>query len=219
MHRTILAVPMLREKAIVGVIVIRRIRVEPFTARQIELVNTFADQAVIAIENVRLFNELRQRTDDLSEALEQQTAASEVLQVISSSPGDPLPVFATMLENAVRICDATFGNIYRWDGESLLLVATQNTPAAFAEERNRAPFQLNPENPIGRMVVGKSLIHIHDLAAEDAYTQQRDRRVVTAVELGGVRTFLAVPMLKEGNLIGAFALYRQEIRPFTDKQI
>ena len=117
-----------------------RTSVKPFAEKQIELVTTFADQAVIAIENTRLLNELRQRTTDLTErttdlteALEQQTATSEVLQVISSSPGDLEPVFAAMLENAVRICDATFGNIYRWDGDALHLVATHNTPPAFAE--------------------------------------------------------------------------------------
>ena len=110
-----------------------REQVEPFNEKQIALVTSFADQAVIAIENARLLNELRQRTTDLTESLEQQTATSEVLQVISSSPGDLEPVFAAMLENAVRICDATFGNIYRWDGDTLHLVATHNMPPAFAE--------------------------------------------------------------------------------------
>ena len=146
-YRTALAVPLLREEATIGVFFLSRDEVNPFNEKQIELVTTFADQAVIAIENARLLNELRQRTDDLTErtadlteALEQQTATSEVLQVISSSPGDLEPVFATMLENAVRICDATFGNIYRWDGDALHLVATHNTPPAFAEARRSSPF-------------------------------------------------------------------------------
>jgi signal transduction histidine kinase len=217
--RATLAVPLLREGTAIGAILLRRREPRPFNDKQIELVSNFAKQVVIAIENARLLNELRQRTAELAESLEQQTATSQVLQIISSSLGDTLPVFASMLENAARICDATFGNIYRWDGEALLLVATHDTPAAFAEARRRAPFQLNPENPIGRMVVTKSLIHIHDLAAEQGYAEQRDPRLVTAVELGGVRTFLAVPMLKEGDLIGAFTLYRQEVRPFSDKQI
>ena len=118
-HRTILAVPMLKGDVIIGVIVIRRTQVQPFTDRQIAILSNFADQAVVAIENARLINELRERTSDLTESLEQQTATSEVLRVISSSPGDLQPVFASMLENAVRICDAKFGNIYRWDGEAL----------------------------------------------------------------------------------------------------
>ena len=129
--RTLLVVPMLKENKLVGAIAIYRQEVRPFTDKQIELVQNFAAQAVIAIENARLLNELRQRTRDLTESLEQQTATSEVLQVISSSPGDLEPVFATMLENAVRICDAKFGNIYRWDGDALHLVATHNTPPAF----------------------------------------------------------------------------------------
>jgi adenylate cyclase len=154
----------------------------------------------------------------LGDASERQAAASEVLRVISASPGDLPPVFASMLQNAVRICDAMFGNIYRWDGEALLLVATHKTPAAFAEARSRAGFEFNPKNPIGRMVVARSVVHIHDLTAEQGYAR-RDPRIVTAVELGGVRTFLAVPMLKDGELIGALTLYRQEVQPFTDKQI
>ena len=126
---------MLKNNELVGVLTVYRQEVCPFTNKQIELVKNFAAQAVVAIENTRLLNELRQRTTDLSELLEQQTATSEVLQIISSSPGDLEPVFATMLENAVRICDANFGNIYRWDGDALHLVATRNTPPAFAEAR------------------------------------------------------------------------------------
>ena len=146
--RTGLAVPMLKDDELIGILAIDRREVLPFTDKQIELVKNFAAQAVIAIENARLLNELRQRTTDLTErtadlteALEQQTATSEVLQVISSSPGDLEPVFATMLENAVRICDAKFGNIFRWDGEALHIVATHNTPPAFAEDRRRSPFR------------------------------------------------------------------------------
>jgi two-component system, NtrC family, sensor kinase len=183
-------------------------------------------QTAIANENTRLLNELRQRTTDLTErtadlaeALKQQTATSEVLQVISSSPGDLEPVFASMLENAVRICGATFGNIYRWDGEALHLLATHNTPPAFAEARKRSPRHPGPNTPAGRMVATKTLVHVADYAAEQAYIEQRDPATVAAVELGGVRTYLAVPMLKENKLIGTFALARQEVRPFTDKQI
>jgi transcriptional regulator with GAF, ATPase, and Fis domain len=122
----------MREGTTIGVFSLTRDEVNPFSEKQIELATTFADQAVIAIENVRLFEAEQQRTRELTESLEQQTATSEVLQVISSSPGDLQPVFATMLENAVRMCDAKFGNIYRWDGDAFNLVATHNTPPAFA---------------------------------------------------------------------------------------
>ena len=178
----------------------------------------FASQVVIAIENARLLNELRQRTTDLTEALEQQTATSNVLQVISSSPGNLEPVFATMLENAVRLCDAKFGSINRWDGEALHLVATYNVPPDFAEFRKRTPFRPGPENPISRMLMTKTVIHFHDLASEQGYIE-RNPTFVAAVELGGVRTFLAVPILKENDLIGVVIVYRQEVRPFGDKQI
>src|SRR5580693_7035336 len=216
--RTLLAVPMLKEGRLVGAIVIYRQEVRPFGEKQIELVKNFASQVVIAIENARLLNELRQRTTDLTEALEQQTPTSNVLQVISSSPGNLEPVFATMLENAVRLCDAKFGSINRWDGEALHLVATYNVPPDFAEFRKRTPFRPGPENPISRMLMTKTVIHFHDLATEQGYIE-RNPTFVAAVELGGVRTFLAVPMLKENDLIGVVIVYRQEVRPFGDKQI
>ena len=142
-----------------------------------------------------------------------------MLQVISSSPGDLQPVFETMLHNAVRICDAKFGNIFRWEGDALHLVATHNIPPAFAELRRRSPFSPGPENPIGRMVATKAVVQVADLAAEQRYIDRRDPAIVAAVELGGIRTFVAVPMLKENELIGALIVYRQEVRPFTDKQI
>jgi two-component system, NtrC family, sensor kinase len=225
-HRTTLATPLLREGNPIGAFLIRRNHVKPFTNRQIELMQNFAAQAVIAIENTRLLNELRQRTGDLTrrtadltEALEQQTATSEVLQTISSSPGDLEPVFASMLRSAARICDANFGNIFRWDGEVLHLAATYNTPPAFFQLRSRSPLHPNPDNPLGRLVATKAVVHIANLAAESLYTEKLDPNVVAAVELGGIRTFVAVPMLKENELIGAIIVYRQEVRPFTDKQI
>jgi GAF domain-containing protein len=223
--RTILGVPLVREGVPTGLFVLHRAPVRPFSEKQIKLVETFADQAVIAIENNRLLDELRQRTADLTdrtadltEALEQQTATSDVLQIISSSPGNLEPVFATMLENAARICDATFGNIYRWDGEALHLVATHNTPPAFAEARSRLTLRPGSTSLIGRMLATKAVVHIADVAATQAY-EQRVLETVAAVEIGGVRTILGVPMLSEGQLIGSFTLYRQEVRPFTDKQI
>ena len=160
--RTTLAVPMLKNDALVGVIAIYRLEVRLFTDKQIALVETFADQAVIAIENVRLFNETK-------EALEQQMATSEVLQVISSSPGDLQPVFATMLENAVRICDAKFGNIYRAEGDGLRIVATHNTPSVFAEaRRSSAYFSPGPKNPVRRMMTTKAVVHVTDVAATNS---------------------------------------------------
>ena len=137
-YRSVLSVPLVRDGTTIGLFGLGRAEVRPFTDKQIELVTTFADQAVIAIENVRLFEAEQQRTRELTESLEQQTATSEVLQVISSSPGDLQPVFETMLEKAVRICDAKFGNIYRWDGSAMHLVAAHNTPPAFAEARRRS---------------------------------------------------------------------------------
>jgi GAF domain-containing protein len=225
--RTLLGAPLRKDEELIGVIAIYRKEVRPFSEKQIALLRGFAAQAVIAIENARLLNELRQRTTDLTErtadlteALEQQTATSEVLQVISSSPGDLEPVFATMLEKAVRICDATFGNIYRWDGEALHLVATHKTPPAFAEARRRSPHRRDGSNQIVTSILAtKTPVHVVDAAAQPGYIDRSDLAAVQSVELGGVRTLLAVPMLKEGELIGGFTVYRQEVRPFTDKQI
>jgi transcriptional regulator with GAF, ATPase, and Fis domain len=155
---------------------------------------------------------------ELREALEQQTATSEVLRVISSSPGDLQPVFATMLENATRICDAKFGNIYHWNGDALQLMASYNAPAAFAELRGRLPILPGPQTPAGRMIATKRFVHVPDLSAYPAYAE-RDPWTVSGVELGGVRTLLVVPMLKEEELVGGFTIYRQEVHPFTDKQI
>ena len=217
--RSILVVPMLKEDELIGALSIYRQEVRPFTDKHIELVKNFAAQAVIAIENTRLLNELRQRTDDLSESLEQQTATSEVLSVISSSPGELEPVFAAMLANAVRICDANFGNIYRWSGDALHLLATHNTPPAFAEVRRNSPFRPGLDTPTGRMLATKAVTHVADLAAESGSTEQDDRELRFGVEVGGIRTLLSVPMLRENELVGAFTIYRQEVRPFTDKQV
>jgi GAF domain-containing protein len=216
--RTFLAVPMLKEGELVGAFIVSRQEVRPFTDKQIKVIENFASQAVIAIENARLLTELRQRTADLTESLEQQTAASEVLQVISSSPGDLEPVFATMLDNAVRICHAKFGNIYRWDGDALHIIASHDTPAAFAEQRRREPFRPGPKNPVRQMIATKAAVHLIDVVASEAYAE-RDPVTVAGVEVAGIRTFLAVPMLKENELVGTFALARDEVLPFSDKQI
>ena len=165
--RTSLLVPMLKEDELIGSFTVYRQEVRPFTDKQIALVTSLASQAVIAIENTRLLNELRQRTTDLTkrtadltEALEQQTATSEVLQVISISPGDLQPVFEAMLEKAVRICDAKFGNIYRRDGGVFRLIATHNTPRALAEHRKRSPIGSDPKTLFGRMTATKAVVHI-----------------------------------------------------------
>ena len=167
-----------------------------------------------------MFEAEQQRTRELSELLEQQTATSEVLQVISSSPGDLQPVFGAILENAVRICDAKFGNIYRWDGDALHLVASHNTPTAYAEHRRRFPLHFNelPETA-RRMITTMEPIQVDDVSAMPEYVEQRKPVAVAGVELGGIRTFLNVPMVKENKLVGAFIVSRREVRPFTDKQI
>ncbi len=210
--RTLLIVPLLKEDELLGVLGIYRQEVCPFTDKQIALVENFAAQAVIAIENTRLLNELRQ-------SLEQQTATADVLRVISSSPGDLEPVFQSMLANAVRICEATAGNIYRWDGQELRLMTAHNTPAAFVELLKRTPQRATTDNVVGRMLATKSLIHTADASALPVYLQRSEPLTVAAVELGGVRTLLVVPMFRDDELVGAFTLYRSEVRPFTDKQI
>jgi GAF domain-containing protein len=216
--RTLLTVPMLKENELVGAIAIYRTEVQPFTDKQIALVQNFAAQAVIAIENTRLLNELRQRTDDLSEALDQQTATSEVLRVISSSPGALEPVFDAMLENATRICEAKFGSLYLYDKNGLTLAAAHNAPPAFAEARRRGPIQPAPDMALGRVIRTMQIAQVADVAATRAYAEG-NQAAVDAVKLAGMRTVVAVPMLKDNRLIGAIASYRQEVRPFTDKQI
>ena len=158
-------------------------------------------------------------TRELKEALQQQTATSQILQVISSSAGDLQPVFETMLEKAVRICDAKFGNIYRRNGSTFDLVATVNTPAALAASRKRSPIRLGGRNLFDRMLATKAAVHVADLAAHELYIEKRDPVTVAAVELGRIRTLVAVPMLKDNELIGGITVYRQEVRPFSDKQI
>jgi two-component system, NtrC family, sensor kinase len=218
-HRTILAVPLLREDEAIGALTIRRTEVKPFTDKQIELVRTFADQAVIAIENVRLFDEVQARTRELSESLEQQTATSEVLKVISSFPGELQPVFETMLENAVRICDAKFGNLWTLEGRDFRIWAMHGAPPAYAEARRREPvIHFSPGDPLGRIFATKQVQHITDLRMEQAYIEREAGPVILA-EKAGARTVLLVPMLKEDELIGVIAIYRQEVRPFTEKQI
>ena len=203
--RTLLIVPMLKEKDLIGALTIYRQEVRPFNDKQIDLVKNFANQAVIAIENTRLLNELR-------ESLQQQTATAEVLGVISSSPGELEPVFRTMLQNAIRVCDAKFGILFRYDGELSYPVAWVDTPPALAEfQRRRGPFRPEPGTLLARVLQTRQLAHTADYAAEP--------NPGNAAKLGGARSTLVVPMLKDEELVGAIIIYRQEVRPFTDSQI
>jgi GAF domain-containing protein len=216
--RTMLGVPLLRDGMPIGVMTLLRNTVQPFSDKEIDLATTFADQAVIAIENVRLFEAEQQRTRELSESLEQQTATSEVLGVISSSPGELEPVFQAMLENAVRICGAKFGILWLSEGDGCRAVALHGAPPPFAEARRREPWvKANPGTAMGRVAATKQVIQIADIRAEPAYSADPQRFAV--LELAGARTMLNVPMLKENALIGQIGIYRQEVRPFTDKQI
>ena len=217
--RTLVVVPMLKDNEPIGAIAIYRTEVRPFTDKQVELVTNFAAQAVIAIENARLLNELRQRTSDLTESLEQQTATSEVLKVISISPGELEPVFNAMLANATRICDAKFGDLWLYDGETFRIAALHGAPSAYAEERRRVPvMRAGSGTGLARVAKLKQTVHIADITTERAYVERDPMRVATA-ELAGAKTLVCVPMLKNDELIGVIGIYRQEVRPFTDKQI
>src|SRR6266446_8035192 len=208
--RTMLGVPLLREGSPIGVLALTRSQVEPFSDREIELVTTFADQAVIAIENVRLFDEVQARTRELSEALEQQTATSEVLRVISSSPGELKSVFESMLANAVRICEAKFGVLYRYDGKLFHPEALVGAPQALVEfHQKRGAFLAVPGTPLHQLWQTRNVVHTADDAGGPS----------SSARLGGARSHLAVPMLKDDALVGSIIIYRQEVRPFTDKQV
>jgi GAF domain-containing protein len=211
-YRSMLGVPLLREGTPIGVIGLLRTVVMPFTERQIDLVKTFADQAVIAIENVRLFDEVQARTDELSEALRQQTATAEVLQVISRSAFDLQPVFDTVAESSVRLCDAERSTIFRFDGELLRIVAAFNSPPDLEEWIARHPIRPGRTSGAARAALERRTIHIPDVLADPEYT-------FGAKDIEPVRTVLAVPILKGDDLLGVIIIYRFEVRPFTDKQI
>jgi GAF domain-containing protein len=218
-YRTVLGVPLLRRGIPIGAIALTRSALRPFTDKQIQLVETFADQAVIAIENVRLFEAEQQRARELSESLEQQTATSEVLGIISSSPGKLEPVFKAMLENATRICEAKFGVFWRAEGQGYRYIATHGVPTAYASAREREPvIYPEPELPLARIALTKQVLQVSDLRNDESYIKGI-RPVVNLVDNGGARTLLMVPMLKENELIGAFAIFRQEVKLFTEKQI
>ncbi|MGC2714432.1 MAG: GAF domain-containing protein, partial [Pseudolabrys sp.] len=209
--RSLLSVPMRKEGDVIGAIVIYRQEVRPFSDRQIELMENFAAQAVIAIENTRLLNELR-------ESLQQQTATAEVLGVISSSPGQLEPVFEALLANATRLCDAKFGTLSLYDGDAFRDVALHNVPPAYTDIRLREPFRPHPKAGLAHVARTKQISHTDDLRTQPPYLE-RDPAVVAIADLAGARTIINVPMLKAGGLIGTISIFRQEVRPFTDKQI
>jgi signal transduction histidine kinase len=219
-YRTFLGVPLMRQGHPIGVLSLCRRTVQPFADKQIELVSTFADQAVIAIENVRLFNEVQARTRDLTESLEQQTATSEVLQVISSSPGELEPVFQTLLANAMRLCEASHGVVWLREGDGFRSAAFRGTlPKAFVDLWQPGTFvRTGSDAPIALAAQSGKAVQVEDLKESHAY-RNRDSLPVAAVEIAGIRTILSVPMFKDNECVGAIALSRKEVRVFSDKQI
>jgi GAF domain-containing protein len=217
-YRTVLAVPMLKDSEVIGALVFFRQEVCPFNDKQIALVQNFASQAVIAIENARLLNELRQRSADLAESLEQQTATAEVLGVISSSPGELEPIFQAILDNAMRICEAKFAHLSLYEGKEFRPVSSRNVPQAWADYLEHNTIVVDPRIPLGRVVAKRQVVHVADARIDQGYIE-RCPGMVGLVELGGARTLLVVPMLREDALVGAIGVYRQEVRPFSDKQI
>ncbi len=212
--RTILATPLNREGVSIGSIMIRRTEVRPFSENQIKLLETFADQAVIAIENVRLFQELQDLNRDLTEALEQKTATSEVLKVISSSPTDVQPVFDAIVQSATRLCEASFGSAHRFDGQIITIEARQNfTPEQLEVSKERFPTPASRGTAVGRAVLDSRLVHIEDIRTDPEYAFLGDQ------ETFNYRTVMAVPLMKDGIPIGALGMWRREVKPFTDSQI
>jgi GAF domain-containing protein/anti-sigma regulatory factor (Ser/Thr protein kinase) len=218
--RAALGVPLLREGKVVGVIFLSRSKPEPFTNKQIELVQTFSDQAVIAIENVRLFEAEQERTRELTESLEQQTATAKVLQVISSSPGELEPVFAAMLANAARLCTASYGVMWLREGDGFRSAALHGPlPAAYLERwRSGTLVHPGPDNPLMHVVRTRQPVQVPDMRESRAYLDG-EPLPVAAVEVAGIRTLLSVPMFKDEGVVGSITIYRKEVHPFSDKQI
>jgi len=208
--RSLIAVPMLRDDVLIGDIVIYRQEVRPFNDKQIELLTNFAAQAVIAIENTRLLSELKQ-------SLEQQTATAEVLRVISSSPGELVPVFNSMLENAMRICAAGLGALYRYDGNAFSIAAYVGV-STVVELMSGGPFHPHPDSVLGRIFATRDIVDVPDATQDPGYLK-RIPVWVASVDGDGTRSMLGVPMMKENTLIGALVILRREARPFTDKEV
>jgi GAF domain-containing protein len=210
---TLLAVPMLREGDAIGVVAIRRREVRPFTQKQIDLLALFADQAAIAIENVRLFEELQSRNRELTEALEQQTATSTILRAIAASPTDVEPVLNTVVESATRLCGATFGQIFKWDGSHLRWAAGYGLSPEFLESQRDRVYQPGHQSLVARTALNMRVTVIDDALQDPDYAYKEHARI------GNFRTMLGVPLLRAGELIGVLALVHQRVEPFTDKQI
>ena len=213
--RSVLGVPLLREGVPIGVIIIFRTEVDPFTEKQIELVTTFADQAVIAIENTRLLQELQTRNRDLSEALEQQTATSEVLNVIAHSPVELQPVYLAILGNTTRLCEANIAALFLYDGEVLSAAASSGTTQEFAEHLKQNMPRPSRETTTRLAALERRTVHVSDLLSDPAFSPQPRE----LYEKENVRTVLSVPMLREDKLIGVITTWRREVRPFSDKQV
>ncbi len=211
--RTFLATPLIREGTPIGVINIRRTVVRPFNDKQIALLKTFADQAVIAIENVRLFQELQAKNREITESLEQQTATGEVLRVISSSPTDVQPVFDTILVDSLRICEAHYGGIFRFDGEAFHHAATTNVSPELLAYLKSSPIKPGRQSALRRVGLERQTVHIPDVLAD------HECELPEAYRKEGMRSVLAVPLLRENSLIGAITIHRRDVRPFTEKQI
>ena len=212
--RTILVTPLLREGLPIGAILIRRLQVQPFTEKQIALLKTFADQAVIAIENVRLFKELEERNRQLTESLEQQTATSEILRAIANSPTDVQPVLEVVAENAARLCESIDAQIYRLEGDIVRKVAVYGDLSPGLAVGETRP--LSRASNSGRAILDRQTVHIHDMLAEP---EENYSDILRNVQQLGVRTGLAVPLMREDTPIGAITIRRTEVRPFTEKQI
>jgi signal transduction histidine kinase len=212
-YRSIVAVPLLHESNPIGAIAVPRANTGSLPERQIALLQAFADQAVIAIRNVRLFDEVQARTEELSESLQQQTATADVLKVISRSAFDLRIVLDTLLRSAARLCDADHGTITRREGNQFYRTVTCGYPAAFLEYIKDLPVEPASNTGLGRALLEGKIIHIADVEADPDYTWKE------AQQLGGFRTMLGVPMLREDMAVGVMGLTRKDVRPFTDKQI